>query len=131
MHCSKYEGKLNILNMHGCSNVLNCNDKSYFLLMADLFHSFHKAPHSGGLHLRKGFSCTAYCSKYKRKLNILSTHSCSYLLNCNDRSDFLLTADLFHSFHIVPQSGGLHLINANHKSEVSAVQCIVGSIREN
>jgi len=38
--------------MHGCSNVLNCNDKSYFLLMADLFHSFHTASHSGGLHLR-------------------------------------------------------------------------------
>ena len=40
-------------------------------------------------------------------------------------------ADLFHSFHMVPHSGGLHLRNANQQNEVSPVQCIVQSIREN
>jgi len=58
-------------------------------------------------------------------------HGCSNVLNCNDGSHFLLMADLFHSFHTAPHSGGLHLRNANQQNEVSPVQRTVQSIRGN
>ena len=47
---------------------------------------------------------------------------------------FLLMGDLFHSFldrNMEPHFAGLHLKNANQQSEVSVVQCIIHSIREN
>ena len=43
-------------------------------------------------------------------------------------------ADLFYSFvdrNMVPHFAGLHYRNANQQSEVSVVQCIIQSRREN
>ena len=79
MYRLKYKGKLNILNIHRCSNLLNCKDRNDFLLMADFFHSFldiNMVPHFAGLHVKNANQQSEVSATGPLLMQVVREHQC-------------------------------------------------------